>query len=176
MEQFNRLVDMVHRRVIDGEKIPNAKKILSLHVEHTRWICKGKAMPNEVKWGVSVVVTECQYGLILGWDMMWTESDVEMTAQIVDRYMEEFINLSSISFDRGYWSVPNWEALRSRGVEVILPKNGYKNKVEIEQQFPLSLKILPMAYPGCLFSNKVVGLNLVASMQRKKRNHTHLNT
>jgi len=132
--QFNRLIDMVHRRVIEGEKVPNAEKILSLHAEHTRWICKGKAMPNEVEWGVPVAVTECQYGLILGWDIMWTESDVEMTVQIVDRYMEEFLNLSSISFDRGYWSVPNWEALRDRGVEVILPKKGYKNKGEVERE------------------------------------------
>ncbi len=38
IEQFNRLVDLVHRRVIEGEKIPNAEKLLSpsIHVGLSR--------------------------------------------------------------------------------------------------------------------------------------------
>jgi len=65
-----------------------------------------------------------------GWEIMWTESDVEMTVPIVDKYTALFPNLSSISFDRGYWSVPNFEVLRSRELEVILPGKGYKNREE----------------------------------------------
>lgn len=128
--QFNQLVDLVHRRVIEGEKIPNAEKLLSLHAEHTRWIRKGKSFPNEVELGVPVAVIQNQHHLILGWEIMWETSDVEMTVPIVDKYTAAFPNLESISFDRGYWSVPNYEALRSREIQVILPKKGYKNKEE----------------------------------------------
>ncbi len=85
IEQFNRLVDLVHRRVIEGEKIPNAEKLLSLHAEHTRWIVKGKAMPNQVELGVPVAITQCQHGLILGWDIIWTQSDVDMTIEIATK-------------------------------------------------------------------------------------------
>ena len=68
--------------MIEGEKIPNAEKLLSLHAEHTRWIVKGKAMPNQVELGVPVAITQCQHGLILGWEIMWTQSDVDMTIEI----------------------------------------------------------------------------------------------
>jgi len=121
---------LVHRRVIEGEQIPSAKKLLSLHAEHTRWICKGKSFPNEVELGVPVAVIETRHRLIIGWEIMWTESDVEMAVPIVDKYTALFPNLASISFDRGYWSVANFEALRSRELEVILPRKGYKNKEE----------------------------------------------
>ena len=131
--QFDRLVDLVHRRVIDGEKIPNPEKILSLHAEHIRWIRKAKIFPNEVELGVPVEVIQNQFGFILGWHIMWTKSDSEMTVPIVMKYTEEYETLSSISFDRGYWSQENYEALCSLDVDVILPKNGYKNKDESER-------------------------------------------
>ncbi len=134
IEQFNRLVDLVHRRVIEGEKIPNAEKLLSLHAEHTRWIVKGKAMPNQVELGVPVAITQCQHGLILGWDIIWTQSDVDMTIEIATKYRTEFENLGSMSFDRGFWSPQNFEALSAMGIEVILPKKGYKNKIERERE------------------------------------------
>ncbi|MDE2646351.1 MAG: hypothetical protein OXI05_11025 [Bacteroidota bacterium] len=65
---------------------------------------------------------------------MWTESDGDMAVPIVDQYPAQFPNLASISFDRGYWSVPNFEALHSREIQVILPKKGYKNKGEHERE------------------------------------------
>ncbi|MDE2645407.1 MAG: hypothetical protein OXI05_06175 [Bacteroidota bacterium] len=130
IEQFHTQIKLVHRRVMEGEKIPNAEKLLSLHAEPTRWIRKGKSMPKEVELGVPVAVIENQHRLILGWEIMWTESDVDMTVPIVDKYTEWFPSLESISFDRGYGSVPNFETLSSRGVQVILPKKGYKNKEE----------------------------------------------
>ena len=43
---------------------------------------------------------ECQHGLILGWEIMWTQSDVEMTIEIATKYRTEFENLVSMSFDR----------------------------------------------------------------------------
>jgi len=93
-------------------------------------ICKGKSFPNEGELGVPVAVIESRHRLIIGWEIMWTESDVEMAVPIVDKYTALFPNLASISFDRGYWSVPNFEVLRSRELEVILPGKGYKNREE----------------------------------------------
>lgn len=75
---------------------------------------------------------ENQCRLIMGWEIMWTESGVEMAVLIVDKYTAQFPNSESTSFDRGYWSAPNFEASDSRDVQVVLPKKGYKNKTERE--------------------------------------------
>ena len=47
--QFERQIDVVRRRLIDGETIGNAEKLLSLHAEYTRWIRKGKRYPKDVE-------------------------------------------------------------------------------------------------------------------------------
>ncbi len=43
---------------------------------------------------------ECQHDLILGWEIMWTQSDVEMTIEIATKYRTEFEKLGSMSFGR----------------------------------------------------------------------------
>ena len=47
--QFERQIDLVRRRLIDGETIGNAEKLLSLHAEYTRWIRKGTSRPRSYK-------------------------------------------------------------------------------------------------------------------------------
>ncbi len=36
---------------------------------------------------------ECQHGLILGWEIMWTQSDVEMTIEIATKYRQSLKTL-----------------------------------------------------------------------------------
>ena len=79
-----------------------------------------------------MAVIENQCRLIMGWAIMLTESDVEMAVPIIDNYTVQFPNPESTSFDRGYWSGPNFEASDSRDVQVVLPKKGCKNKTERE--------------------------------------------
>ncbi len=83
--------------------------------------------------GIPVAVIQNQFGFILGWHIMWTKPDSEMTVPIVMKYTEEYETLSSISFGRGYWSQENYEALCSLDVDMILLKNGYKSKDESER-------------------------------------------
>ncbi len=120
--QFERQMNLVHRRLMDGERIPNAEKLLSLHAEDTRWCRKGKRYPNEVEWGVPVCVLEEEHRLILGWEIMWTESDVEMTVPLATKYTELYSNIASIRFDLGFWSPGNFDAVSGLEVHVILPK------------------------------------------------------
>ncbi len=49
IEQFNRLVDLVHRRVIEGEKIPNAEKLLSPSIRVG--LSRGSPCPIRWSWG-----------------------------------------------------------------------------------------------------------------------------
>jgi len=138
--QFEHQIDLVRRRLIDGETIANAEKLLSLHAEYTRWIRKGKRYPNDVEWGVPQCIIEDEHRLILGWEIMWTESDVEMTVPIVTKYTDLYPNIASIRFDRGFWSPDHFAAVSGLDVHVILPKKGNKNKAEKERVHPQNFK------------------------------------
>lgn len=42
-EYLDKQIDLVNRRILDGERIPHSEKIFSLFEPHTEWIQKGKA-------------------------------------------------------------------------------------------------------------------------------------
>ena len=44
LKHADRQVDQVRRRVLEGEAIPHAKKVLSIFEPHTEWVSKGKAV------------------------------------------------------------------------------------------------------------------------------------
>ena len=50
LEHFVKLlkkhIDLVERRLINGETIPHSEKIFSIFEEYTEWITKGKSRPN----------------------------------------------------------------------------------------------------------------------------------
>ncbi len=128
------LHDLVERRWVKKEKIPNSEKILSLHAPHTRWVKKGKAPPNEIEFGVPVAIIESDRRLIMGWEIMWKEEDVKMVIPILAKYPAAYPNLSSMSFDRGYWSPENLEASRSTPLPINLPKKGYLSQADRARQ------------------------------------------
>jgi len=138
--QFERQTNLVRCRLIDGETIPNAEKLLSLHAEYIRWCRKGKSYPDDVEWGVPVCILEDEHRLMLGWEIMWTESDVEMTVPIVTKYTDLYPIMASISFDRGFGFPGNFDALSGLDVQVILPKKGNKNKEKRSGSQPQSFK------------------------------------
>ena len=105
---------------------------------------------------------EDEHRLILGWEIMWTESDVEMTVPIVTKYTDLYPNIASISFDRGFWSPDNFDAVSGLEVHVILPKKGNKNKVEKEresaQSFKRNVGVMPALSHASTAWNNMAGI------------------
>ena len=50
LEHVRRQIDQIDRRVLQGETIPHAEKVLSIFEPHTRWCAKGKAAARW-SWG-----------------------------------------------------------------------------------------------------------------------------
>jgi len=118
-----RQIEQMRRRAIEGETIPHDEKIFSVFEEHTEWISKGKAgVPVEL--GLRVCVLEDQHGFILNHKVMEKQTDDKVALPIVEEAKEKFPNLTSCSFDKGFYTPENREKLGMILDGVILPKKG----------------------------------------------------
>lgn len=123
LQHAERQIDQIHRRVIDGEKIPHSEKVFSIFEEHTEWISKGKAgVPVEL--GLKVCVLEDQYGFLLHHRVMENETDDKVAMPMIAEARKNFPNLNSCSFDKGFYTPANQRGLAEHLDNVILPKKG----------------------------------------------------
>lgn len=128
-----RQIDQVHRRVIEGEKIPHEEKVFSVFEEHTEWITKGKAgVPQEL--GLNVCIVEDAFGFIIHHQVMRNQVDKDVAVPIMREAKALYPNLAGCSFDKGFWSPENFRELDQLLGQAILPKKGKPNKEEQARQ------------------------------------------
>lgn len=128
-----RQIDQIRRRVLAGEKIPHNEKVFSIFEPHTEWISKGKAgVPVEL--GVRVCVLEDQHRFILHHQVMAKQTDDQSAVSMVDCAQARFPTLRSVSFDKGFHSPANRQALEARLDLVALPKKGRHSVADRERE------------------------------------------
>jgi hypothetical protein len=126
-----RQIDQVQRRVFHGEKIPHEEKVFSIFEPHTEWISKGKAgVPQEL--GLRVCVLKDQLGFILHHKVMKNQTDDKVAVSMVQTAKGKFSNLTSCSFDKGFYTPSNKNELNTLLNGVILPKKGRLSEKERE--------------------------------------------
>lgn len=126
-------IDLIIRRVVQGEKIPHEEKVFSVFETHTEWISKGKAgVPVEL--GLRVAVIEDQNGFILGHQIMRNQTDDQVAVPITKAAKMDFPTLTSCSYDKGFHSQSNQIELKGILDEVALPKKGKLSKKDDEYQ------------------------------------------
>ncbi len=123
IEDAERQIDQIERRVLQGEVIPHEEKVFSIFERHTEWISKGKAgVPVEL--GVRVCVLEDQYQFILQHQVMWHETDDKVAVLMVEQARQRYPELKQCSFDKGFYSPANQQLLANILEYVTLPKKG----------------------------------------------------
>ncbi len=126
-------IDLIIRRVIQGETIPHEEKVFSIFEPHTEWISKGKAgVPVEL--GLRVAVIEDQNGFILGHQIMRNQTDDQIAVPIAKVAKKNFPALNSCSYDKGFHSQSNQKDLKEILDDVALPKKGKLSKRDGEYQ------------------------------------------
>jgi hypothetical protein len=140
MEFLDKFIDLLDRRVLQGEQIPHEEKIFSIFEEYTEWIKKGKLSPN-VELGKKLAITTDQYNLIVDYRVMENQSDSEMVQPIAEELTSRY-DIRSWSFDKGYWHKENKALLESNVDKVIMPKKGKCNKLEQAEENHRSFKLL----------------------------------
>lgn len=128
-----RQINQIDRRVLKGEVIPHAGKIFSLFEPHTEWIMKGKA-GAPVELGIRVGIIEDQYQFILNHRVMKKETDDKVAVIMLEKAKKLFPGLNSASYDRGYYSKNNRDALNQLLTNVALPKKGKLSNADREIQ------------------------------------------
>jgi len=122
-------IDLLNRRIVNDEKIPNSDKIHSLFQPHTEWISKGKAgKPQEL--GVRVAIAEDEYGFILGWRVMFGETDDKVTVKMAQELKKKYPSINMFSFDKGFYTPENKREVELLVDNPIVPKKGKLNAKE----------------------------------------------
>jgi IS5 family transposase len=130
--QIDKHIDLVRRRIIFKETIAHDEKIFSLFEPYTEWIKKGK-IRNEVELGLRIAVATDQFGFILGYRVMQQQQDVDIAVPFAKALLSQYA-MSSISFDKGFWSPKNHDQLVGLVDQLILPKKGKLNKLEQQRE------------------------------------------
>ena len=124
-------IDLVERRLLQGETIPHEEKVFSLFEPHTQWVNKGKLFPP-VELGHKVLLTTDQHELILDYKVMDQLNDAEEVIALVDRLLGGYGSgaVASLSFDKGFSRTEDRQLLELYIPEVIMPKRGKRNSQE----------------------------------------------
>jgi len=144
----NKMIDLIHRRLIKGEVIAACEKIYSIFEPHTEWISKGK-LNRSVELGHLLLITTDQNHFIVDYKVMEHEKDASQVKSLMVRikgvYSDQKIH--SHSFDKGFYSKDNLELLHQSGIEnVILPKKGKLNQAEKEREGSAEFRKLRRAH------------------------------
>ncbi|MCP4355502.1 MAG: hypothetical protein GY793_07705 [Proteobacteria bacterium] len=124
-------IELIDRRLLKKEKIPSKDKIYSIFQPYTEWLSKGKP-GKKVELGIKVLVVTDQYSLIRDFRVMQKTSDSEESILLADRILAKFgrNKISSLSFDKGFYSKSNKELIKLYFTGLNMPKKGKRNKNE----------------------------------------------
>ena len=132
MVLMDKHIDLIDRRLLQGEQIPHSEKLFSIFEQYTEWITKGKLHPN-VELGKKTSITTDQHGLIIDGYIMENESDSQIVVPTSKRVLSKY-QVASWSFDKGFWHKANKAYLKKKIPQVVMPKKGKPNKTENQEQ------------------------------------------
>jgi len=124
-------LDLVERRLLQGQTIAHEEKIFSLFEPHTQWVKKGKLFPP-VELGHKILLTTDQHELILDYKVMDQLNDAGEVIALADRLLGGYglAAVASLSFDKGFSREQDRQLLELYIPEVIMPKRGKRNSQE----------------------------------------------
>lgn len=134
-QMLDKHLDLVDRRLLQGQAIPVAEKVYSLFEPHTEWINKGKLHPA-VELGHRLLIATDQDQLIQDYDVPVQGADVDQSIPVASRLLARHGEgaIGSITFDKGFTRAEDRELLSLYIPQVVLPKRGQKNAAETERE------------------------------------------
>ena len=135
-DYVKKLICLVERRLLKGEKIPHNEKIFSIFEPHTRWIVKGKAGVI-CELGQKMLITTNEDNFIVSWKVAGTQEDVTLIQQEVDNTQAKYPGkIGSHSFDKGFSKKSQNQELKQQypGTQFVIEKKGKPNQKEKQEQ------------------------------------------
>jgi len=115
----DRVIYQARRRVLEGEQVPNAKKIFSIFEAHTDLIKRGKVQ-TPLEFGHKVFLAESAKGLITQYEVLEGNPDDEKHVEpSLKRHKKMFGHAPELyGTDRGFFSEKNVKLCKREGVKV----------------------------------------------------------
>jgi transposase, IS5 family len=140
LERFEGLVERVieqtDRRVLKGQSVKAAEKLVSLFEEHTSIIRRGKA-GKETEYGHKVWLEETEGAIISGYRVLeGNPADQDQLLPALEHHGRRFGKPPRlVAADRGVYSPDNERECQERGIDrVCLPKPGKKSEQRQEHE------------------------------------------
>lgn len=128
MPLVEQVIEQTERRVLKGESVPAADKIVSLVEPHTQIICRGKAPPHDTEFGHKVDYAEVDGGLIIAWKIIAVGNppDEPWLLPALREHQRLFHHAPHVlAGDRGFFSPANKRRARQAGVkQFAIPQPG----------------------------------------------------
>ncbi len=124
-----RVVDQTRRRVLAGEDVPAAEKVVSLFEPHSAVIRRGK-LDRPTEFGRKVRLDEVDGGLVSRYEVLaGNPADSGQVVPALDAHIARFGHPPDLfAGDRGFHSAENERAAGAKGVaHIALPKPGAKS-------------------------------------------------
>lgn len=125
-------IDLVERRLLNGEKIPHEEKVFSLFEPHTKWNSKGKAGVICELGQKHLVVTD-QNNFIVFHKLIADIPDKYFTIEVAQKLKSKYDDsLVSLSFDKGFSSKEIITELETIIPNAIIKQKGKPSKARKE--------------------------------------------
>jgi len=131
-----RCVDLAHRRVVGGEKIPNDEKLFSIFEPHTELLIRGKA-GKEIEFGHMVSIHQVKGSFIVDYEVHAKKpADFETVDAALKRHVELFgAPPKVLAADKGYWESTEKTKDLSKSVECVsIGKKGRRTARETARE------------------------------------------
>lgn len=172
LERTEQVRNTARRRVLEGESVPNSEKLFSIFEPHTQLYKRGKA-GQPVQFGRLVMVCEDGAGFLTHFYTLGREEHdrdvVVPQMQIVQARLKGAI--AEASFDRGFHTPDNQNALAAIVAHPCLPKPGAKQAAQQEQQASVSFRQARQRHPGI---ESAIGALQAGNGLERCRDHTEL--
>ena len=120
------VLGQARRRVLEGEKVPDADKVYSIFEPHTDLIKRGKVQ-TPVEFGHKVFLAESAQGLITQYEILnGNPCDEVHVSPSLQHHREIFGHAPDLyGTDRGFYSEDNVKACKQDGIKVVsIPQRG----------------------------------------------------
>ena len=132
-----RVIDQTQRRVVQGESVPAAEKLVSLFEPHTAIIKRGKPAPRDTEFGRKIMLDEVDGGIVTDYRVLHGNPPEDKQFQAsLNNHLDLFQHPpDEASTDRGIASPDNEAAARKAGVKrVAMPQAGQRSPQRIEYE------------------------------------------
>ena len=130
------VIQQTTRRIMQGEQVPAAEKIVSLFEEHTDIIRRGKEA-KPVEYGHKIWLNEVEGGIVSHYRILdGNPSDEKQWKPSLKAHIKTFQHPPvQASADRGLSSDPNEKLAHDLGVRyVVIPKRGFRSTTRLKHE------------------------------------------